>query len=157
MSLTVSTLSRREVVTHGAAGFPRARSLQRWHDTLNEEEGATPVALGLLDGGILVAVLLATCSRKRARCVALEVGRGVEIDVEDGRLTLCGERKRDIEPEEGTSFRSERTYGAFRRSFSLPRTVDAARISASHKDGILEIVLPKLEQAKPKRVEIVAA
>ena len=81
MSLTVSTLSRREVVTHGAAGFPRARSLQRWHDTLNEEEGATPVALGLLDGGILVAVLLATCSRKRARCVALEVGRGVEIDV----------------------------------------------------------------------------
>ena len=81
----------------------------------------------------------------------------IEIDVEDGTLTLCGERKRDVDPGEGTSFRSERTYGAFKRSFSLPRTVDAARISASHKDGVLEIVLPKLEQAKPKRVEIAPA
>ena len=81
----------------------------------------------------------------------------IEIDVEDHTLTLRGERKQDVEVEEGKSYRSERTYGLFTRQFRLPPTVDAGRIGARHKDGVLEIVLPKMEQAKPKRVEIAAA
>ena len=80
----------------------------------------------------------------------------IEIDIEDDSLTLRGERKKDVEPEEGKSYRSERTYGAFKRSFSLAPTVDVSRISATHKNGVLEIVLPKVEQAKPQRVEIAA-
>ena len=80
----------------------------------------------------------------------------IEIELENSTLMLSGERKQDIEREQGKSFRSERTYGAFKRSFNLPSTVDAGRISATHKDGVLEIVLPKMEQAKPKRVKIAA-
>ena len=80
----------------------------------------------------------------------------IEIEVEDNMLTLSGERKQDIEPETGKTYRSERTYGAFKRSFSLAPTVDVSRIGATHKDGVLEIVLPKMEQAKPKRVAIAA-
>ena len=81
----------------------------------------------------------------------------IQIDVENNSLTLRGERKQDVEPEEGKSYRSERTYGAFKRCFTLPAIVDAGRISATHKDGVLEIVLPKVERAKPKQVEIQAA
>jgi len=81
----------------------------------------------------------------------------IEINVEDNTLTLRGERKQDVEAAEGHSYRSERTYGVFTRRFSLPSTVDAGRISATCKDGVLEIVLPKIEQAKPKRIEIAAA
>ena len=81
----------------------------------------------------------------------------IEIDVENNTLTLQGERKQDVEVEEGKNYRSERTYGLFSRRFTLPTTVDAGRISATHKDGVLEIVLPKVEQAKPKRIEIAAA
>ena len=81
----------------------------------------------------------------------------IEINVENNTLTLTGERKQDVEVEDGKSYRSERVYGVFSRSFRLPTTVDAGRISATHKDGVLEIVLPKMEQAKPKRIEIAAA
>ena len=81
----------------------------------------------------------------------------IEINVEHNTLTLRGERKQDVESGEGQSYRSERTYGAFTRRFSLPTTVDAGHISATCKDGVLEIVLPKMEQAKPKRIEIAAA
>lgn len=80
----------------------------------------------------------------------------IEIEVENSMLTLSGERKQDVEIEAGKSYRSERTYGAFKRSFKFAPTVDVSRISATHKDGVLEIVLPKMEQAKPKRVEIAA-
>jgi HSP20 family protein len=51
----------------------------------------------------------------------------------------------------------ERSYGSFTRSFSLPTTVDAARIAASYKDGVLEVTVPKAETAKSKKVEIKAA
>jgi HSP20 family protein len=81
----------------------------------------------------------------------------VEINIENNTLSLSGERKQDVETEERKSYRSERTYGAFLRRFNLPATVDGGRVSATHKDGVLEIVLPKQEQAKPKRIEIAAA
>ena len=81
----------------------------------------------------------------------------IEINIEENTLTLRGERKQDVEADEGKSYRSERTFGVFTRRFSLPTTVDAGRISATCKDGVLEIVLPKMEQAKPRRIEIAAA
>jgi HSP20 family protein len=51
----------------------------------------------------------------------------------------------------------ERIYGMFTRSFSLPTTVDAAKVTATYKNGVLEVTAPKIETAKPKKVEIKAA
>lgn len=81
----------------------------------------------------------------------------IEIRVEDNRLVLRGERKHEEEMTEANTYRMERQYGTFVRSFNLPKTVDAGKIAATYKNGILEIVLPKAEEAKPKKIEIHAA
>lgn len=81
----------------------------------------------------------------------------VDITVRNNSLTLRGERKREQEITEENSYRLERSYGNFVRSFTLPRTVDASRISARYSNGVLDIVLPKAEEAKPKKIEIATA
>jgi len=81
----------------------------------------------------------------------------MDVRIENGVLTLHGERKRETEVSEDNAFRMERSYGAFSRSFSLPTTVDAAKVAATYKDGVLEVSVPKVETAKPKKVEIRAA
>ena len=80
--------------------------------------------------------------------------KDIELHVENGTLTLRGEKRRDKEVKEDHLHRGERYYGAFMRTFSLPTSVDADRIRASYKDGVLEVILPKAETAKPKRIEI---
>jgi len=69
-------------------------------------------------------------------------------------LTLRGERKFEKETKEENYHRIERSYGNFSRSFSIPATVDEEKIRADYKDGVLKIVLPKKEQAKPKQIKI---
>ena len=81
----------------------------------------------------------------------------MDVRIEDGVLTLRGERKRESDAGEGNAFRTERVYGAFTRSFSLPRTVDALEVSAAYKDGVLEVMVPKVDEAKRKKIEIRAA
>jgi HSP20 family protein len=81
----------------------------------------------------------------------------LDVRVEDGTLTLEGERKRESAGEDGNVYRRERYYGRFVRSFKLPTTVDASKIAATYKDGVLEVRLPKVEAAKPRKVEIQAA
>lgn len=77
----------------------------------------------------------------------------IQIEFENGLLTLRGERK--LEKTDGLTWhRVERTYGAFSRSFTLPRTVDAEKITASYREGILEVEVPKREEAKPKQIRI---
>jgi HSP20 family protein len=78
----------------------------------------------------------------------------VDISVRNNSLTLRGERRREQEINEDNTYRLERSYGKFVRSFSLPRTVDSSRISAKYKNGVLDILLPKAEEAKPKKIEI---
>jgi HSP20 family protein len=81
----------------------------------------------------------------------------VEISIENSTLLLRGERKRKTEFEDKDAHRLERKFGSFTRSFTLPKTVDSNRISASYKDGVLELTLPKVAQAKPRKIEIKAA
>jgi HSP20 family protein len=81
----------------------------------------------------------------------------MDVRIENGVLTLHGERKQDADVKEENAHRTERVYGAFTRSFSLPTTVDALKVSATYKDGVLEVTVPKAETAKPKMVEIRAA
>lgn len=81
----------------------------------------------------------------------------VDISIENDTLVLRGERKRKTEFDERDAHRLERTFGVFTRSFTLPKTVDSDRISASYKNGVLELTLPKVEQAKLRKIEIKAA
>src|SRR5947199_7076756 len=75
----------------------------------------------------------------------------IEISLHDGMLTISGERK--METQEGDKAeRSERYVGKFRRSITLPTRVDANKVSATYKDGILTVTLPKAEEAKPKQL-----
>jgi HSP20 family protein len=81
----------------------------------------------------------------------------MDVRIENGVLTLHGERKNETEVKEANAYRMERIYGTFTRSFSLPTTVDASKVAATYKDGVLEVTVPKAETAKPKKVNINAA
>ena len=78
----------------------------------------------------------------------------IDIKINDDELTIRGERKLEpgVDPE--SYHRMERGYGLFTRSFSLTKTIDASRIKAAVKDGILRIELPKKEEVKPKQIKI---
>ena len=78
----------------------------------------------------------------------------INVTFENGVLTLTGERKTEFDETHGTFHRSERAYGRFSRSFTLPATVDANRINASYKDGILTIRVPQREEARPKQIAV---
>jgi HSP20 family protein len=78
----------------------------------------------------------------------------ISIEFENGLLTIRGDRKLEKGLEGLTYHRVERVYGNFIRSFTLPRTVDPEKITASYRDGILEIEVPKKEEAKPKQIRI---
>jgi HSP20 family protein len=80
--------------------------------------------------------------------------KNVGIQIENGTLTLKGERKFD-EQKNGKGFhRIERSYGSFVRAFSLPDTVETDRVKADYKNGVLTFTLPKKEVAKPKTVNV---
>lgn len=79
--------------------------------------------------------------------------KDIRIQYEDGLLTLSGERT--FERKDTQNYhRIERAYGTFSRSFSLPRSVDGGKIQANYTNGILEIVIPKREESKPRQIEI---
>jgi HSP20 family protein len=80
----------------------------------------------------------------------------ISIELKDNSLVIKGERKHDDEVKEGNYHRTERAYGAFQRSFLLPTTVDQEKVKASYKDGILELRLPKVQAAQPKRIAVSA-
>jgi HSP20 family protein len=73
-----------------------------------------------------------------------------------GVLILRGERKFEKEVKEENYHRIERSYGTFHRSFTLPSSVDGEKVTARMKDGVLQVDLPKKEQAKPKQIKISA-
>jgi HSP20 family protein len=78
----------------------------------------------------------------------------LSIEVDDGTLTVSGERTRHVEQETDRFYRFERRFGQFSRSVTLPQGTDASRIQADVKEGVLEIRVPKPEQRKPTRVTI---
>jgi HSP20 family protein len=78
----------------------------------------------------------------------------VKVVVENGLLTIRGERQRPSEEGGRKLLRTERRYGAFERRFSLPEDSDDNAVSADFKDGVLHVHLPKSEAAKPKEIEV---
>jgi HSP20 family protein len=96
--------------------------------------------------------------RKDAYLVTVELpgvkADDVQVTLEDGLLTIQGERQFTAESTEQQFHRVERRYGTFRRSITLPAHVMADAVEASVEDGVLQIMVPKAEEAKPKRIEI---
>lgn len=80
--------------------------------------------------------------------------KDAQIHIENNVLTLRGERKLDREVKKESYHRVERSYGAFSRSFHLPTTVDVNNVKADYKDGVLNVVLPKRDEARPKQITI---
>ena len=78
----------------------------------------------------------------------------IDITVENFVLTVKGEKKLGADVKEEQFHRIERRYGAFGRSFSLPRTVDAGKVSAEYKNGVLTVRLPLREEAKPRQIKV---
>jgi len=76
----------------------------------------------------------------------------IEISLHDNTLALSGERKREGSCELGLL--TERFYGKYQRSVTLPTSVDPDKVTATYKDGLLQVVLPKAEEAKPKQIEV---
>ena len=96
--------------------------------------------------------------RKDAYLVTVELPglkpEDLDITMEDGLLTIQGERQFTSESSEQQFHRVERRYGAFRRSITLPAQVQADQIEASFEDGVLQILVPKMEEATPKRIQV---
>jgi HSP20 family protein len=112
----------------------------------------------VMDSSPAWAPALDISERKDAYLVTVELP-GVKLDdltitLEDGMLTIQGERQFAEDSSDQQFHRVERRYGAFRRSITLPTHVQADAVEASFEDGVLQIVVPKAEEAKPKRIQV---
>ena len=78
----------------------------------------------------------------------------VSVTIQDNCLTIRGEKKHEEETKEANYYHRERVQGTFSRRIELPTAVDAKRVEASFKDGVLQVRLPKSEEAKPKQIDV---
>ena len=78
----------------------------------------------------------------------------VRISLENNVLTIQGEKKKEMVGEDDKAYRFERAYGMFERSFTLPATIDANKIVAKYDAGLLTVLLPKVEAAKPRQITV---
>ena len=80
--------------------------------------------------------------------------KDISIEIENGMLTMKGERNLEEKTEEKGYRRIERSYGKFLRSFTLPTNVQIDNVKASYHEGLLEVTIPKKEEAKPRKIEV---
>ena len=78
----------------------------------------------------------------------------IQIDLKDNTLTLKGEKKFEEKVSKDNYIRVERAYGSYVRSFTLPQNVDPEKIKAKYKEGVLEVTIPKKEDARPKQIKV---
>ena len=78
----------------------------------------------------------------------------IEVSLHEGSLSISGERKSESKHEDAEVYRAERFFGRFQRTVSLPSAVAADKVKAAYKDGVLNITLPKTEEAKPKHIDV---
>ena len=118
----------------------------RWEGDRNaweNAEGYPPLDVSETDDEVKVEAELPGTSRDEIR-----------LSVTGNVLTIQGEKKHEAEKKEANYHRVERSYGSFSRSLILPANVNAEKISAQYKDGVLSLSLPKTEESKPKQIEI---
>ena len=131
----------------GGLGRPGvARASEAGREALTVPDWAPVVDISETDGEYLIKAEIPEVKRE-----------DVKVSVENGVLTLQGERKQEKE-EKGKKFhRVERYYGSFLRTFTVPDNVDDTKVGAEFKDGVLNVHLPKTEKAKPKAIDVKVA
>lgn len=147
---------------HGKSGTPALSDLQREVDRVFESfwSGFGTPSLLRESGGTLGAmdVRVDTSEDDKAYHVTAELPGMSEKDVEvtfaDNTLIISGEKKEEKEVKEDNYHRRERSFGSFRRSFALPAEIDEGKISASFRDGVMTIDLPKSKTAQKKAKKI---
>lgn len=78
----------------------------------------------------------------------------IDLTIENNSLTVRGERRRDAAVKEDRFHRTERIFGPFSRSFTLPNTIDPSRVRAEYRDGVLTITLPVRDEARPRQIQV---
>jgi HSP20 family protein len=148
---------------NGLTRWDPFRELRVWNDRMNRifsnelparrEEDET-----LLSGAWMPPVDIVETKDKINLNIELPGFRENQVDltIEDGVLTVKGERKFEKKDNEENYHRIERAYGSFVRSFTLPTSVEQSRINANFADGVLHIDMPKREETKPKQIRISA-
>lgn len=133
--------------------FSLPRELDRWMD---EALGWVPVGRGEnLRGWFPATDISETPEHLTLRLEVPGLSReDIKISVENNMLTVRGEKKQETSSEDETFYRTERIYGAFERSFSLPVHIDRDEVKAQLRDGVLTIRLPRREEAKAREVAI---
>lgn len=142
-------------------GIPVWAALDRWSNLRDELNSLfeLPVSAGFDRGQLFTgwSPALDLYQNNDNLLAVVEVpGMGkedIEISLHEGTLTIAGERKQQS-VNNGNAERSERYIGKFRRSITLPTRVNADKVSASYRDGILTVTLPKAEEAKPKQIKV---
>jgi HSP20 family protein len=118
-------------------------ALTRTTPTHAEVLWSPPVDLYVKEGNVVVTADLPGLSKDE-----------IDISVQNGVLTIKGQKKREKEIKEENYYCVERSYGSFQRSIELPTDVDGSKVKATYKDGVLEVVLPQVESAKPKKIKV---
>ena len=123
----------------------RERALKITRDEVNKYlkfSGTEPIYSGLLDKDDKFSPL------------SMPKPEDIKVTIEEGVLAIKGERKFEEEVDEGSYTRFERQYGSFERRFSLPSGIDQENVTADYKAGVLNLTIPKKEEAKPKSINI---
>jgi HSP20 family protein len=113
---------------------------------LNRGTWTPAVDIYEIDGALVVKAELPDMKRE-----------DIDVNVENNTLTIRGERELDTQIKQENFHRIERAYGSFVRTFSLPATVDTAKIAAEYKNGVLTVKLPVREEAKPRSIDVAVA
>jgi len=136
--------------------FQDIEDIQRQMNRLFEFNLARPGRTGV-GGAILTPAVDIIDEKENIKVCADLPGMNkdeIEVTVENNVLTIKGEKKEERETKEKGYVRSERYYGAFHRSFTLPSGVDTNKVNANYKEGVLEITLPKREDAKTRQIKV---
>lgn len=143
--------------------LPRAHELERWFDRMAQDFWRRPFPSLLRPGrwwpaepGMMTGMPAVDVYEDKDDVVIKAELPGlakedITVQVTDAVLTINGEKKREEEIQEGEYYSSERTYGAFSRAIDLPCDVKADQVKASFNQGVLEVRLPKTEEAKKKK------
>ena len=137
-------------------------TLRRFHDEISRlfDEGAYGAANGDQSSAATSHWAPAVDIKEEADCYVLRAdvpgvdSKDIEITMENGVLTIIGERKHEEKEEREGYKRVERVYGTFYRRFTLPDTADAEKVSASSNNGVLEVTIPKQEKVQPRRIKV---
>lgn len=135
------------------------QNLRRLSSALDEAFGGWPLGQGL--EGSITSAWVPACDIFEDHDgikIVMEVPGvkpdDIKLQIENNMLTIRGEKRQVAEEKADRVHRYERSYGSFERTFSLPSTVDSDKIEADVSDGVLSVILPKSEKARPREIEV---